>query len=122
MPAFASFSKTYVAKSKYFTAFRDRFASYLAASKTKLVSKSKPFPRLRLKRPYLRDDRADILSHSHMGQYSELNGGANASRSILPGFLTKIHTAPHGHLQEGIIMESLTVEQSTHEKHVANQL
>ena len=120
MPAFASFSRTYVAKSKYLASLRDRFASYLGASRTKLVSKAKSLPQL--KRSHLRDDRPDTFARLYVGQYSELTGGANASRVTLPSVLTKIHATPYGDLEEGIIMESMTVEQSAHDNHVANQL
>ena len=120
MPAFASFSRTYVAKSRHLASLRDRFASYLGASRTKLGSKSKSLPQL--KRSHLRDGRSDTLARLHVGQYSELSGGANASRDTVPSVLTKIHATPFGDLEEGIIMESLTVEQSAHDNHVANQL
>ena len=120
MPAFASFSRTYVAKSKHLASLRDRFTSYLGASKTKLVSKSKSLPQL--KRSHLRDDHSDTLARLRVGQYSELTGGTNASRVTIPSVLTKIHATPFGDLEEGIIMESLTVEQSAHDKPVANQL
>lgn len=86
----------------------------------KLVSKTKSFPRL--KRSQLGDDRSDTFSRLHVGQYSELNKGANASKATFPSVLTKIHAAPYGDLEEGIIMESLSVEHSAHENHAANQL
>ena len=119
MPAFASFSKMYVAKARDVTSLRDRFTSYLAGSKTKLVSKAKPFPRSQ--RSHFEDDHSDTVSRLHRGQYSELNDRENASIITFPGVLTKIHAAPCGDLEEGIIMESLSVEQTTDRKHVADQ-
>ena len=115
MPAFASFSRTHIAK-----ATRHRFTSYLAGSKTKLVSKAKPFPQS--KRSHLEDDRSDTISRLHVGQYSQLSEGENASKVTFPGVLTKIHAAPYGDLEEGIIMESLSVEQTTDRNYVSGQL
>ena len=120
MPAFASFSKTHVAKAREVASLRDRFASSLAGSKTKLVSKTMPF--LRAKRSHLEDDHSDLISRLHVGQYSELNEGENASKVTFPGVLTKIHAAPSGDLEEGIIMESLSLEQTTDRRYVADQL
>ena len=107
-------------KARDFASLRDRFASYLAGSKTKLVSKTMPF--LRAKRSHLEDDHSDLSSRLHVGQYSEMHEGENASNVTFPGVLTKIHAAPSGDLEEGIIMESLSLEQITDKKYVADQL
>ncbi len=120
MPAFASFSRTYVAQSKYLASLRDRIASRLGASKTKLVSKPKSFARN--KRSHPGGDHSDTFPHLYVGQYSELNDRPDASKVSLPSVLTKINAIAPGDLEEGIIPESLSVEQSTHEKRVADQL
>ena len=120
MPAFASFSKTYVAKTRDVAYLRDRFASYLAGSKSKLVSKTMPF--LRPKRSHLEDDQSDTISRLHVGQYSELHEGENTPKVTFPSVLTRIHAAPCRDLEEGIIMESLSLEQTTDRKYVADQL
>ena len=108
MPAFASFSKTYVAKKRDVASLCDRFASYLAGSKTRLVCKTMPF--LRAKRSHLEGSHSDTIARLHVGQYSELNEGENASKVTFPSVLTKIHAVPYGDLEEGIIMESLSLE------------
>ena len=120
MPAFASFSKIYVPKARDVASLRDRFASYLTGSKTKLVSKAKAFPQS--KRSHPEDEHSDAISRLYVGQYCELNEGGNASKVTFPGVLTKIHAAPYGDLDEGIIMESLSVEQTTDRRYVAAQL
>ena len=120
MPAFASFSKTYMTKARYVVSLRDRFASYLTGSKTKLISKTKSLPQL--KSSHRGDDYSDTISRLHVGQYTELNEGENASNITFPSVLTKIHAAPYGDLEEGIIMESLSVEQVTQVNHVDDQL
>ena len=117
MPAFASFSKIYVAKARNVASLRDRFASYLPGSKTKLVVKTMPFPRSRTSHLH-----SDTVSRSHGGQYSELNEGDNASNVTFPGAHTKIHAAPSGDLEEGINMESLSLEQTTDRKYLADRL
>lgn len=119
MPAFASFSRTYITKSKYLASLRDRIASRLEISKTKLVSKPKSFAR---KRSHPGDDHSDNFPHLYVGQYSELYDSSDASKVTPPRVLTKIHAIPRGDLEEGISLESLSVEQSTHEKRVADQL
>ena len=120
MPAFASFSKIYLAKARDVTSLRDRFASYLADSKTKLVSKAKPFPHSQ--KSHFNANHSDTISRLHVGQNSELNDRENASIVTFPGVLTKIHAAPYGDLEEGIIMESLSVEQTIDRKHNADQI
>ena len=109
-----------MAKSKYVVPLRNRIASYLGASKTKLVTKPMSF--LRQQKSHHGDDHSDNYPGLYVGQYSELNGGSNASKTTLPRVLTKIHATPRGDLEEGIILESLSVEQSAHEKRVADQL
>ena len=117
MPAFASLSKTYLAKWRYIASLRDRIASYLAVSKTRLVSKTKSSPQLQ--RSQNGDDRREADSRLHVGQYSRIHEDTSASKPTLSVF-TNIHAAPHGDLEEGIIMESLSVKQSAHTTHAAD--
>ena len=119
MPAFAAISRT-VTKSKYLASLRDRFTSYLATSKPKRGSKSQSLART--KRLRLRDDRSETFARSYVGQYSELNDGPNASKAAFPSVLTRIHADAGGDLEEGIILESVSVEQTAHEQHVADHL
>lgn len=116
MPAFASFSNTYVAKSRYIASLRDRFTSYRAISKTKLVSRTKTHS----KKSQNGDDYSDTVSRLHAGQYSELNEDKSASKATFPSVLTKIRAAPYEDMEEGIIMESLSLEQSAHKTHTAD--
>ena len=120
MPAFASFSKTYMAKSRHIASLRNRFASYLGLSKTKLVSRAKPWTQL--KRSQNRDDHSDTVSRLHEGPYSPLNEDKNGSKATVPSLSTKIHATPYGDLEEGVIMESLSLEQSTKKINAADQL
>ena len=79
-------------------------------------------PFLRAKRSHLEDNHSDPSSRLHVGQYSELHEGETASNFTFPGVCTKIHAAPSGDLEEGIIMKSLSLEQITDEEYVADQL
>ena len=119
MPAFASLSRTVVV-SKYLASLRDRLASYFATSKPKRGSKSQSLART--KRLRLRDNRLGTILRLHVGQYSELSDGPNASKAAFPSVLTRIHAGARGNLGKGIILESVSVEQTAHEKHVADQL
>ena len=119
MPAFASFSKTHLAKWRYIASLRDRIASYLAVSKTKLASRTKLSPQLQ--RSQHGDDRTEAVSRLYVGQYSRIHEDTGVSKPTLSVF-TKIHAAPHGDLEEGVIMASLSVEQLAHTTHAADQL
>lgn len=122
MPAFSSFSKTYLAKSKYIAYLQDRLAFYLAVSQTKLVSKAKSFSP-QSERSQCGNDQSDRFSRLYVGQYSKLNDDTDTSKaSTFGSVFTKIHAAPYGDLEEGVIMESLSVEQSAHTAHAASQL
>ena len=93
-------------------------ASHFAGSKTKLLSKAKPFPRSG--RSHFGNKHTDSLSRLHVDQYSELNDSTNAPRAAFSSVHTRIHAPSHGDLEEGIIMKSLSVEQSAHERHGVN--
>lgn len=74
MPAFAWFSRTYVAKSKYLAFFRDRIASRFAE---KLHSEPKSF--VRLKGPHLEDNHPYTLPRWQSPQYSESDDATKAT-------------------------------------------
>ena len=111
MPAFASLSRSYVTKSRNIASLRDRFASYLAVSKTKLGSGSKSIPHLKSSRSG--EDHSDSVTQLHVGQYSSLKEGGNTSMAVFPSVLTKIRATSPGNLEEGIIMQSSSLEQLT---------
>ena len=122
MPAFSSFSKSYLAKSRYIAFLRDRFASYLAVSRTKLASKAKSSSS-KPERSQRGNDQSDRVSRLYVGHYSKLNEDTDTSKaSTFGSVLTKIHAASYGDLEEGVIMESLSVKQSAHRAHAADQL
>ena len=70
--------------------------------------------------PQPRDMRSDSFSHLSIGEVSEVNSGPNASKTTLPRVFTKIHAIPREDLEEGIILESMSVQQSTYKKRIAD--
>ena len=132
MPALASFSKPFVTKWRYIASLQDRIASYLAVSKTKLVASktmSSSSPQQQQQRSQNHDDddddRSETVSRLHMVSqyYSKLHEDTpDTSKGSFGGsiFTTDIHAAScGGDLEEGVIMESLSVEQVAHMTHAA---
>lgn len=95
MPAFSSFSKTYLAKSKYIAYLQDRLAFYLAISQTKLVSKAKSFSP-KSERSQCGNDQSDRFSRLYVGQYSKLNEDTDTSKACTFGSV--IHQDSRGSL------------------------
>ena len=106
-----------MATSSHLSFLYDRLASRLAISKTKLLSQPAILP----KRTPIKDDDSSSFRRLHVGQFSKLGGGLDALKLNFPTVRTNICTADRTDTEEGIIMESLSVEQSAQKDHGANQ-
>ena len=115
MPAFASFSRNRVATWKFIASLRSHFKSRSVHSKSRLFFNSKPCPKLGT--PELREGASNGFSRLHVGQYTELGEDPKSYNTSFPSVSTRIQATRRGDLEEGTIVASLSMEQSTQERH-----
>ena len=113
MPAFASFSRTYLTESKFLISLRSRLASRFnsSGSKTKLLPKTVCFARLKSRWPANASSRS--FSRLYDGDYAESNVVTNTYQAAVPRVHTEIIAVPHRDFEEVIGMKSLSVDQFT---------
>lgn len=104
-----------MATSKFIVALRGYFKPRSLHSKSKLFSRSKPCPRLGT--IDLGESASNGFSRLHVGQYAELGEEPKSYNIPFPSVDTRIQATARGDLEEGAIVESLSMEQSTQEKH-----
>lgn len=66
----------------------------------------------------LGENASNGFSRLHVGQYADLGEEPKSYNTSFPSVDTRIQATARGDLEEGTIVESLSMEQSTQERHV----